>query len=161
MRAGERRGSWADGFLGSEVTGSTLGIVGLGRIGTAVARRARSFDMRVLYTQRTVGNTDLGEYRELDDLLRSSDVVTIHAPRTPETEGLLDARRLGLLRDGASLVNTARGEIVDEDALVRELVSGRISAGLDVFAHEPQVPPELLPLPNVVLTPQQRERARR
>jgi glyoxylate reductase len=153
VRAGEWRGSWADGFLGAEVTGSTLGIVGLGRIGAAVAQRTRGFEMRVLYTQRTAQATELGEYRELDELLRESDVVTIHAPRTPETEGLIDARRLRLLRDGASLVNTARGEIVNEAALVRELVSGRISAGLDVFAYEPQVPRALLSLPNVVLTP--------
>src|SRR5581483_5698517 len=79
--------------------------------------------------------------------------VSLHVPRTPETEGLLDARRLALLRDGAVLVNTARGEVVDEPALVRELLSGRIRAGLDVFAHEPHVPRELLDLPNVVLTP--------
>jgi glyoxylate reductase len=80
-------------------------------------------------------------------------VVSLHVPLTPATDGLLDARRLALLRDAATLVNTARGEIVDEQALVRELVSGRISAGLDVFADEPRVPPELLELPNVVLTP--------
>ena len=153
VRSGQWRGSYADAFLGLELTGSTLGILGLGRIGAAVARRSRGFDLRVLYTQRRQAETDLGEYRELDDLLRESDVVTIHAPRTPETEGLLDARRLALLRDGATLVNTARGEIVDEQALVRELVSGRISAGLDVFAHEPNVPRELLELENVVLTP--------
>jgi glyoxylate reductase len=153
VRAHEWRGSWADSFLGEELTGSTLGIVGFGRIGQAVARRARGFDLRVLYTRRTRGETDHGEYRELDDLLRESDVVTIHAPRTPETEGLIDQRRLALLRDGACLVNTARGEIVDEEALVRELVSGRIRAGLDVFAHEPNVPEALLDLPNVVLTP--------
>ena len=153
VRAHEWRGSWADSFLGEELTGSTLGIVGFGRIGQAVARRARGFDLRVLYTRRTRAESDLGEYRDLDDLLRQSDVVTIHAPRTPETEGLIDARRLGLLRDGACIVNTARGEIVDEEALVRELVSGRIRAGLDVFAHEPQVPESLLDLPNVVLTP--------
>jgi glyoxylate reductase len=109
--------------------------------------------MRVLYTRRSHVATELGERRELDDLLRECDVVTIHAPRTPETEGLVDARRLALLRDGAALVNTARGEIVDEDALVRELAAGRISAGLDVFAHEPTVPAELLDLPNVVVTP--------
>jgi glyoxylate reductase len=90
---------------------------------------------------------------ELDDLLASSDIVTLHVPRTPRTEGLLDARRLSLLADGACLVNTARGEIVDEPALVAELVSGRIRAGLDVFAHEPHVPEELLGLDNVVLTP--------
>jgi glyoxylate reductase len=153
VRAGAWRGSWAEGFLGREVSGSTLGIIGLGRIGSAVARRAHGFDMRVLFTQRTRVDTDVAEFRELDELLRDSDVVTIHTPRTPETRRLLDARRLSLLRDGATLVNTARGEIVDEQALVRELVSGRISAGLDVFAHEPQVPAELLELPNVVLTP--------
>ena len=79
--------------------------------------------------------------------------MTIHAPLTPATRNLIDARRLGLLRDGACFVNTARGEIVDEEALVAELVSGRLRAGLDVFAHEPHVPQSLLGLPNVVLTP--------
>jgi glyoxylate reductase len=146
VRAVEWTGSWADGFLAEELTGSTLGIVGLGRIGSAVARRAEGFDLRVLSTRRSGG-------MPLDDLLAEADIVTIHAPLTPDTRGLLDARRLGLLRDGACLVNTARGEIVDEDALVAELVSGRIRAGLDVFAHEPRVPKALLALPNVVLTP--------
>jgi glyoxylate reductase len=153
IRAGEWTGSWADGFLGEELTGSTLGIVGLGRIGQAVARRARGFGLRVLYTQRHRGDTDLGEYRELDELLEESDIVTIHAPLTPETRGLIDDRRLARLKDGACLVNTARGEIIDEPALVAELVSGRINAALDVFAHEPNVPKELLGLSNVVLTP--------
>jgi glyoxylate reductase len=153
VRAGEWHRPWADGFLGEELTGSTLGIVGLGRIGRAVARRARGFELRVLYSRRTPATSELGESRELDDLLRESDIVTIHAPRTPETERLIDARRLALLRDGACLVNTARGEIVDEEALVRELVSGRIRAGLDVFAHEPDVPEAFIDLPNVVLTP--------
>ena len=153
VRAGEWRGSWAEGFLGREVTGSTVGIVGLGRIGGAVARRLRAFDVRVLYTQRTRVRTEIAEFRELDELLRECDVVTIHTPRTPQTERLIDRRRLGLMRDGASLVNTARGEIVDAAALARELVAGRLSAGLDVFVHEPSVPAELLDLPNVVLTP--------
>jgi glyoxylate reductase len=153
VRAGTWSGSWSEGFLGREVTGATLGIVGLGRIGSALARRARGFDMRVLYTQRTRVDTELAEFRVLDDLMRESDVVSIHAPRTADTEGMIDARRLALLRDGATLVNTARGEIVDEAALVRELLSERISAGLDVFAHEPDVPCELVDLPNVVLTP--------
>jgi len=153
VRSGGWSGSWSEGSLAEEVTGSTLGIVGLGRIGSAVARRARGFDMRVLYTRRLRAGSDLGEFRELDALLAESDIVTIHAPLTEETAGLVDARRLALLRDGACLVNTARGEIVDEEALVRELVSGRIRAGLDVFAHEPEVPRELLDLPNVVLTP--------
>ncbi len=146
VRAGDWSGSWADGFLAEELTGSTLGIVGLGRIGRAVARRAEGFELRVLSTRRSGGTP-------LDDLLQESDIVTIHAPLTPETHDLIDARRLSLLRDGACFVNTARGEIVDEDALVAELVSGRIRAGLDVFAHEPHVPESLMSLPNVVLTP--------
>jgi glyoxylate reductase len=153
VRRGEWRGSWADGFLAEELTGSTLGIIGLGRIGQAVARRAQGFELRVLYAQRTRAETDIGEFRELDELLAESDLVTIHAPLTPETRGLLDAPRLALLRDGAAVVNTARGEIVDESALTAELVSGRLRAGLDVFTHEPHVPEELLELPNVVLTP--------
>jgi glyoxylate reductase len=158
IRAGGWRSGWADGTLATEVTGSTLGIVGLGRIGAAVARRARGFEMRVLYTRRTrlppAEERALGvEFRALDDLLAESHGVSLHVPRTPETEGLIDARRIALLRDGAVLVNTARGEVVDEEALVRELVSGRIRAGLDVFAHEPHVPAELLDLPNVVVTP--------
>jgi glyoxylate reductase len=146
VRDGDWTGSWADGFLAEELTGSTLGILGLGRIGSAVARRAEGFDLRVLWTRHSRGTP-------VDELLAQSDIVTIHAPLTPDTRGLIDARRLALLRDGACLVNTARGEIVDEDALVAELVSGRIRAGLDVFAHEPGVPDALLSLPNVVLTP--------
>ncbi len=153
VRSGRWTAQWTDGFLAEELTGSTLGIVGLGRIGQAVARRAQGFELRVLYAQRTRAETDLAEYRELEALLGESDIVTIHTPLTPETRGLIDARRLALLRDGACFVNTARGEIVDEAALVAELVSGRLRAGLDVFAHEPNVPAELLPLQNVVLTP--------
>jgi glyoxylate reductase len=153
VRGGRWRGSWAEGRIADEFTGSTLGIVGLGRIGGAVARRARGFELRVLYTQRTRIDTDLGEFRELDELLAEADLVTLHVPLTPETHGLVDARRLALLRDGVCLVNTARGEIVDQDALVAELVSGRIRAGLDVFVGEPNVPTELLGLENVVLTP--------
>ncbi len=153
IRAGEWTGSWADGLLAEELTGATLGIVGLGRIGEAVARRARGFELRVIYTQRRRAETDLADHRELDDLLAEADIVTLHAPLTPETRGLIDAHRLRLLRDGTCFVNTSRGEIVDEPALVTELVSGRIRAGLDVFAHEPRVPEELLSLDNVVLTP--------
>ena len=151
-----REGKWASGWyvgdlLGGEIGGATLGVIGLGRIGSAVATRARAFGMNVLHTRRTDDGSP--DRRELDDLLRESDVVTIHVPLTDETQGLLDGRRLGLLRDGACLVNTARGAIVDEDALVAELASGRLSAGLDVFAHEPNVPEALLALPNVVLSP--------
>lgn len=157
-----RRGEWThgdrDAVVSDEVHGTTLGIVGCGRIGRAVARRARGFDMRVLYAQRSRLAPDveaeLGvEHAELDDLLAAADVVTLHCPLTPSTTRLIDARRLALLRDGASLVNTSRGAVVDQRALVAELVSGRLSAGLDVFEHEPGVPPELVGLANVVLSP--------
>jgi glyoxylate reductase len=156
-----REGKWGTGWsepfmLGDEVSGATLGIVGLGRIGQAVARRARGFDMGILYAQRheSEAAAALGaERRALDELLVEADIVTLHVPLTEETHGLIDARRLALLRDGACLVNTSRGPIVDEPALVGELVSGRIRAGLDVYVDEPAVPRELLDLPNVVLTP--------
>jgi glyoxylate reductase len=102
--------------------------------------------MRVRHHRRSDG-------LPLEELLRTADVVSLHAPLTPETRGLISRERLALLQDGATLINTARGAIVDEEALVDELVSGRISAGLDVFAHEPHLPEQLLDLPNVVLTP--------
>ena len=159
VRAGRWEGSWAEEeLIGQDVSGATLGIVGLGGVGRAVAHRARAFDMRVLYAKRTRLSPadELAlevEHRELDDLLAEADVVTLHVPHTPGTEGLIDARRLALMRDGACLVNAARGAVVDEPALVRELVSGRLRAGLDVFVHEPRVPQELFELPNVVLAP--------
>ena len=140
-----RAGGWSHEVDAREVSGATLGIVGLGRIGSAVARRAAGFDMRILSVRRSEG--------DLDELLRTSDIVSVHVPLMRETMGLITRERLALLRDGATLVNTARGAIVDEDALVDELVSGRITAGLDVFAHEPHVPAALFGLPNVVLTP--------
>jgi glyoxylate reductase len=147
VRSGRWSTHWADApALGRDVSGATIGIVGYGRIGAAVARRAEAFDMRVLSHRRTGG-------MPLDDLLREADVVSLHVPYTQATHGLISRERLGLLRDGATLVNTARGAVVDEDALVDELVSGRINAGLDVFVHEPSVPEALFGLPNVVLTP--------
>jgi len=152
VRTGRWASGWADEPLnGDELRGATLGIVGYGRIGAAVARRAEAFEMRVLYTRRA----DDGDvrFRPLDDLLAESDAVSLHIPLTEETRNLLDARRLALLRDGACLVNTARGQVVDEAALVRELVSGRLRAGLDVFAEEPSVPEELFAIDNVVMTP--------
>jgi glyoxylate reductase len=154
VRAGKWGSGWAEPFLlGDEVSGATLGIVGLGRIGRAVARRARGFEMRIVYTQRREAADSDAEFLSLDELLAQADIVSLHVPLTDETRGLMDARRLALLRDGGCLVNTARGEIVEEPALVRELVSGRIRAGLDVFSDEPHVPEELRDLPNVVLTP--------
>jgi glyoxylate reductase len=158
-----RDGSWAKDWatpylVGDDLGGAALGIVGLGGIGRAVARRARTFDLRLLYTQRNrlapVDEDALAvEYRPIDELFADADIVTLHVPLTDETRGLIDARRLALLRDGACLVNTARGGVVDETALVAELRSGRVQAALDVFAHEPGVPAELVELPNVVLTP--------
>jgi glyoxylate reductase len=147
IREGRWRRGWAQpDLLGRDLAGATLGIVGLGRIGSAVARRAEAFELRVVHHRRSGGLA-------LDDLLRQADVVSLHVPLSAETTGLLSRERLALLRDGATLVNTARGAVVDEEALVDELVSGRIWAGLDVFVHEPQVPERLLGLRNVVLTP--------
>jgi glyoxylate reductase len=159
VRAGKWQSGWAEGqILGEDVSGAVLGIVGLGRIGRAVARRARAFDMTILYTQRrrlpATEEHGLGvDYRPLDALLAEADTVTLHVPVTDETRGFIDKRRLRLMRDGACLINTARGQIVDEAALVEVVVEGRLRAGLDVFAHEPDVPAALLGLPNVVLTP--------
>ncbi|MGZ8693913.1 MAG: 2-hydroxyacid dehydrogenase [Gaiellaceae bacterium] len=159
VREGRWTEGWAEPYLaGEDLHGAVLGIVGLGRIGRAVARRARPFGLRMLYAQRNrlaaSDEQDLGvEHRDLDDLLAESDLVSLHVPLTGETRGLIDARRLGLLRDGAALVNTARGDVVEQDALVRELVSGRIRAALDVFTGEPGAPAELFGLPNVILTP--------
>jgi len=145
VRSGGWGAHWAEQALGRDVSGTTLGIVGLGRIGSAVARRARGFDMRVVHVRSTEG--------DLDQVMRESDIVSLHVPLSPQTRGLVTRERLALMRDGATFVNTARGAIVDEDALVDELVAGRITAGLDVFAHEPKVPEALFDLPNVVLTP--------
>jgi glyoxylate reductase len=147
VRGGRWRAGWSrPERLGHDLAGSTLGLVGLGRIGRQVASRAEAFGMRVVHHRRSGG-------LPLEELLGGADVVSLHVPLTHETHGLLSRERLALLPDGATLINTARGAIVDEEALVDELVSGRISAGLDVFADEPRVPPRLLDLPNVVLTP--------
>jgi glyoxylate reductase len=132
-------------MLGTSLAGKTLGIVGPGQIGRATARRAEAFGMDVVYAGRTGG---------LDDLLASSDVVSLHCPLTPETRHLIDAERLAQMRPSAYLINTARGPVVDEPALVQALRSGVIAgAGLDVFEHEPEVHPGLLELENVVLAP--------
>jgi glyoxylate reductase len=159
VRARGWQSGWAEGqILGEDVNGATLGVVGLGRIGRAVARRARAFHMRILYTQRrrlaAAEERSLGvEYRLLDALLSEAEIVTLHVPLAEETRGFIDERRLRLIRDGACLVNTARGQIVEEAPLVEALVGGRLRAGLDVFEHEPEVPAALVGLPNVVLTP--------
>ncbi|HTF35007.1 MAG TPA: D-glycerate dehydrogenase [Myxococcota bacterium] len=147
---------WGLDFMqGRDVYGATLGIVGLGEIGRAVARRAQGFGMRVLGWSRTPRALAGVEPMALPDLLRAADFVSVHVARTPETEGLLGREALALLHPHAVVVNTARGGIVDEDALAEMLRKGRLAAaGLDVFAKEPlpKTSP-LLRLENVVLTP--------
>ncbi|MBC7222505.1 D-glycerate dehydrogenase [Candidatus Bipolaricaulota bacterium] len=144
--------------LGVDVYGKTIGIVGFGRIGQAVARRARGFSMSIFYYSRTrkpKAEKDLGaRFAPLPDLLRESDFVVLCLPLTPETHHLIGERELSLMKREAILVNVARGPVVDEEALVRALKEGQIlGAGLDVFEKEPEVHPELLGLWNVVLTP--------
>jgi glyoxylate reductase len=146
-------------FLGREVNGKTLGVIGLGRIGRAVARRAAGFGMPVLYAARHRLAPDreaaLGvAWRELDDLLAEADFVTIHTGLSPETRHLIGAERLRRMKPAAVLVNTARGPIVDEAALAAALRAGEIgAAALDVFEHEPEVHPGLLDLDNVTIVP--------
>lgn len=153
-----RRGGWTGidpaWMLGTEVNGKTLGIVGFGRIGQAVARRALGFSMRVLYSTPRELSFDRAERRSLDELLAESDMVSLHVPLTPATQGLIDRRRIQAMKPGAILVNTARGGVLDEAALAEALSSGQLGgAGLDVFADEPRVPEALTRLENVVLTP--------
>jgi glyoxylate reductase len=147
--------SWDMFFLlGSGLAGKTLGVIGLGAIGQATGRRAAAFGMEIVYTGRRPVPGQTARYLELDELLRTADVVTIHCPLTSATHHLLDADRLARMRSDAYLINTARGPIVDEAALVQALRSGAIAgAGLDVFEHEPRVDPGLLELDNVVLSP--------
>jgi glyoxylate reductase len=160
VRAGGFDG-WTPTFmLGARVHGSTLGLVGMGRIGQAVARRARGFGMRVLYTQRTrvagAVEHELGATWEpdLDALLARADAVSIHCPLTPATRQLFDGPRLSRMKPGSVLVNTARGPIVDEAALAHTLEQGPLAAaGLDVFEDEPRVHPALLARENAVLAP--------
>jgi glyoxylate reductase len=159
LRSGIFPGSQSIHFVGGEVNRKTLGIIGLGAIGEAVARRARGFSMRILYTKRRrldeAKEAALGvEYRNLDQLLTEADFVSVNAALGPETIHLIGDRELRLMRPSAYLINTARGPIVDEKALVRALTEKRIAgAALDVYEHEPMVEPELIDLPNVVLTP--------
>jgi len=153
LRSGRWHGFEFGGHLGRDVHGATLGIVGWGRIGRAVARRASGFQMEVLHwSRRSTGEP--GEVATLDELLPRVDIVSLHVPLTPETTHLIDDRRLRLLRPGAVLVNTARGPVVDEAALADALVEGRLfAAGLDVFEREPTVHPALLRAPRTVLVP--------
>lgn len=164
MRAGTWSG-WGPGqLLGADVHGATLGIVGLGRIGEAVARRARGFDMDILYTTRSARSDsarlerELGARRlpadQLDRLLATADFVSLHCPLTAETRALIDESALATMKQSALLINTARGGCVDEAALVAALERGAIAgAGLDVFAEEPAVHPGLVASDKVILAP--------
>ena len=160
LRSGEWTGWSPTSMLGHRIYGKRLGIIGMGRIGQAVARRAKGFGLSVHYHNRrrvpeNVENELEATYWEsLDQMLARMDFVSVNCPHTPATYHLLSARRLQLLRENAVVINTARGEIIDENALTRMLVAGDIAgAGLDVFEHEPAVNPKLVALDNVVLLP--------
>ncbi len=153
VRDGAFHGWHPMALRGKDLHGARLGIVGMGRIGRAVARRARAFGMEVVYSRGRAGGIPASQV-SLELLLESSDVVSLHCPLTPDTRHLLDEAALRRMKDDAVLVNTARGPVVDEAALVRVLQSGHLmGAGLDVFEGEPQVEPGLLGLHNVVLLP--------
>jgi glyoxylate reductase len=159
LRAGEFHGWRFWDYLGGDVTGAALGIFGMGRIGQAVARRARPFGMRVQYHSRTrlppEVEAELGAtWVERETLLTTSDILSLHAPSTPQTRHVLDEAALRRMRRGSYLINTARGPLVDEAALARVLRDGHLAgAGLDVYEREPEVEPGLLELPNAVLLP--------
>lgn len=160
VRSGEWTGWSPTSMLGHRLTGKRLGIIGMGRIGQAVARRARAFGMSIHYHNRRRVHDEIEAELEatywdsLDQMLARMDVVSINCPRTPATFHLLNKRRLELMRREAILVNTSRGEVVDEAALARQLARGDLAgAGLDVFENEPAVSPKLLKLPSVVLLP--------
>lgn len=152
-------GQWQRGrFLGSELRDKTLGLVGLGRVGTAVAARARAFEMRLLAYDPLVSAERAAQLdvrlAELDELLATADYVSLHAPATERTRGMIGTRELALMKPGACLINCARGELVDEDALAAALAARRIAgAALDVYPHEPSVSPALRGMEGVLLTP--------
>jgi glyoxylate reductase len=147
-------------MLGKRINGKRLGIVGMGRIGSALARRARGFGLSVHYHNRrrvhpeVEAELEATYWASLDQMLARMDVISVNCPHTPATYHLLSARRLKLLQPHAIVINTARGEVIDETVLTQMLEKGEIAgAGLDVYEHEPAINPKLLDLPNVVLLP--------
>lgn len=145
-------------FLGSNMVGKTLGIVGMGRIGSMTARRAQGWNMRVLYHNRTRKEDierELGvEFVDLDTLYAESDFISLHVPLTNETRNMINKEAIDKMKNGAILVNTARGPVVHEQDLANEIREGRLGgAGLDVFENEPRINPELIAMENVILTP--------
>jgi glyoxylate reductase len=160
MRSGEWTGWRPTGMLGHRVGGKTLGIVGFGRIGEAVAQRARAFGMDILYTKRKrlphSVEEQLGVAYEpdLDRLMARSDIITLHCPLTAETDQIINAARIAMMKPDAYIINSSRGELIDENALIEALQARRIAgAGLDVYTHEPAIDPRLLALENAVLLP--------
>ncbi len=160
MRKGEWTGWGPTTMLGKRIWGKRLGIIGMGRIGTAVARRARGFGLSIHYhnrhpvTEETANELEATYWESLDQMLARMDIISVNCPHTPATYHLLSARRLKLLQPHAYVVNTSRGEVIDENTLTRMLRAGEIAgAGLDVFEHEPAVNPKLLELDSVVLLP--------
>ncbi|MDO8882849.1 MAG: D-glycerate dehydrogenase [Pseudotabrizicola sp.] len=160
MQAGEWQGWAPTAFMGGRLGGKRLGILGMGRIGQAVARRARAFGMQVHYNNRKrlrpeiEADLDATWWESLDQMVSRMDIVSINCPHTPSTYHLMNARRLKLMKPTAVIVNTSRGEVIDENALTRGLRAGELGgAGLDVFEHGHEVNPRLRELPNVVLLP--------
>ncbi len=159
-----RRGEWTgwapSGLLGRKLAGKVLGIIGMGRIGQAVAHRARVFGLEIAYynrkplpeaLERMLGARYVGD---VDGLLAEADILTLHCPLSEETRHLIDARRIALMKPGSSIVNTARGELLDQEALIAALESGHLAgAGLDVYPNEPHVDPRLIAHPNVMTLP--------
>ncbi len=157
-RRGAYRGWEPDTFLGHMLIGKTLGIVGLGRIGSMVARRAQGYKMNVLYNKHEpdpAAEKELGiKFMPLDELLANSDVVSLHVPLTDETRHMINKVTLAKMKDRSFLINTARGPVVDENDLVQALRHGHLSgAALDVFDNEPNINPELIDMPNIITTP--------
>ena len=158
VRAGKFPGSQSNYLAGCYVYGKTLGLIGAGRIGQATARRARGFSMRILYwapRRKPEAEQEIGmEFVPLERLFAESDFVSLHPALTPETRHMISDEQFAQMKPTAFIINTARGPVIDEKAMVRALKNKRIAgAGLDVFEHEPKLPPALLKMKNVVLTP--------
>ena len=160
MRNGEWSGWSPTGMLGHRIGGKTLGIIGLGRIGEAVAMRAKAFGMNIIYNKRSrlpaSVEDELGVTFEpdIDRLVARSDIITLHCPLTADTDKIINAERIAHMKPNAYVINSSRGELIDEDALIEALQSGRIAgAGLDVYTHEPAVDSRFLSIPNAVLLP--------
>lgn len=160
MRNGEWRGWSPTGMLGHRIGGKTLGIIGLGRIGEAVALRAKAFGLNIIYNKRhrlpASIEDELGITFEpdIDRLVSRADIISLHCPLTSETDRIINADRIALMKPNAYIINSSRGELIDEDALIDALETGQIAgAGLDVYTHEPAVNARLFKIPNVVLLP--------